>query len=490
MRKKEKILSILLGFLSFFLVDTLVVNALSTDGLIVPSSAQFYDNNNGSLTAKSTDLINNGGNDMFFMSDVFKVVANSSGGAIGFYLNEPLMSGYAYSLTVSVGATGCGYTRLSTVNRIGIGGSLNSASSAYQNGGNATIQFSDYSVTGTKSVSYVFTANQKGQYIVIPFTMNSTCNDVYYFYGYNISSLGYANNLTQSQIQTIINNNFNNISTAVQDSENSIKESISDTEDSINNTINDTFQDCPDNLLANVNWSSGYNFDIDGNLVSSSSHYYTNDYYTISSNVTYSIINGSSSAQGYLLLYDKDKNFLDYWGVRDRSFTTIEDVAYFRISTLDKSVILYKGTDYSCKNKIDSTNEKLDDVNSSIKETNDTLNDDDTTDSTNKANEFFSGFTTETFGLTSIITAPLTLIGSITSSTCSPLSLDIPFLSKNNKLNLPCMSSIYKDNFGSFLTIYQTITFGIVAYWVCVRIFALVKEFKNPDEDRIEVLDL
>ena len=123
------------------------------------------------------------------------------------------------------------------------------------------------------------------------------------------------------------------------------------------------------------------------------------------------------------------------------------------------------------------------------KKTNETLTDDDVGDSTNKANEFFSGFTTDTFGLTSIITAPLTLIGSITSSTCSPLGLKVPFV-ENKTLNLPCMSSIYQQHFGSFLTIYQTITFGIIAYWVCVRIFALVKDFKNPDTDKVEVLDL
>lgn len=141
-------------------------------------------------------------------------------------------------------------------------------------------------------------------------------------------------------------------------------------------------------------------------------------------------------------------------------------------------------------NQNQQTNERLDNVNSSIKETNDILNDDDTSESVNEANSFFSGFSTDTFGLTSIITSPLTLIGSITSSTCSPLSLKIPFLEDNNTLNLPCMSSIYEENFGSFLTIYQTITFGITAYWVCVRIFALVKDFKNPEEDKIEVLDL
>lgn len=143
------------------------------------------------------------------------------------------------------------------------------------------------------------------------------------------------------------------------------------------------------------------------------------------------------------------------------------------------------------------TNEKLDDLNSNQQQTNDkldnlnsNLNDSDTSEATNSASDFFNGFTTDTFGLTSIITSPLTLIGSITSSTCSPLSLEVPFLTKNNKLNLPCMSSIYEENFGSFLTIYQTITFGIVAYWVCVKIFALVKEFKNPDSDKVEVLDL
>lgn len=141
------------------------------------------------------------------------------------------------------------------------------------------------------------------------------------------------------------------------------------------------------------------------------------------------------------------------------------------------------------KQEISGMKEEQKKTNEELKKTNDTLNNDDVTDSTNKANEFFNGFSTDTFGLTSIITAPLELIASITSSTCSPLGLQFPFV-ENKTLNLPCMSSIYQQHFGSFLTIYQTITFGIIAYWVCVRIFALVKDFKNPDTDKVEVLDL
>jgi len=82
----------------------------------------------------------------------------------------------------------------------------------------------------------------------------------------------------------------------------------------------------------------------------------------------------------------------------------------------------------------------------------------------------------------------LSLISKITSSSCSPLVLPLPYIDK--ELTLPCMGTIYSNYFGSFLSIYQVITFGIVSYWVLVRIFNLVKDFKNPDHDEIEVLDL
>lgn len=132
-------------------------------------------------------------------------------------------------------------------------------------------------------------------------------------------------------------------------------------------------------------------------------------------------------------------------------------------------------------NNNQETQDKLDNIT-------DNITDDNVTESNTEYSNFFSGFTTNTHGLTSIITAPLSLIGSITSSSCSPLGLPLPFI--NETLTLPCLSTIYSTYFGNFFTIYQTITFGIIAYWVIVRIFSLVKDFKNPDHDEIEVLDL
>lgn len=127
------------------------------------------------------------------------------------------------------------------------------------------------------------------------------------------------------------------------------------------------------------------------------------------------------------------------------------------------------------------TNQKIDDLNNNITSS-------DTTEASNSADEFFSGFESDDFGLSSIITAPLNLIKSITSSTCTPIGFKAPFV--DQKVTLPCMNAIYREHFGSFLTIYQTITFGMIAYWVSVKIFFMVKGFKDPDSDRIEVLDL
>lgn len=120
--------------------------------------------------------------------------------------------------------------------------------------------------------------------------------------------------------------------------------------------------------------------------------------------------------------------------------------------------------------------------------TQDTITDDNVSGATKDASDFFSSFTTNTHGLTGIITAPLTAIQSLTSSVCEVLVLPLPFVNEN--LTLPCMRAIYIDNFGAFMTLYDTITLGIISYWIMVRIFALVKDFKNPDHDEIEVMDL
>lgn len=183
-----------------------------------------------------------------------------------------------------------------------------------------------------------------------------------------------------------------------------------------------------------------------------------------------------------------------------RLFNETSYYTYMRIlSVFGSDTLSYAdieaGQNEAIQQQQNEANQKLNDINNSIKnqteeqkKTNDTLKDDNTQGAQDSAGSFFNDFTTDTHGLTAIITAPLSLISKITSASCSPLVIPLPFVDKD--LTLPCMGAIYSQYFGSFLSIYQVITFGIIAYWVCVRIFNLVKDFKNPDHDEIEVLDL
>lgn len=103
-------------------------------------------------------------------------------------------------------------------------------------------------------------------------------------------------------------------------------------------------------------------------------------------------------------------------------------------------------------------------------------------------NSFFSDFQSDSHGLSGIITAPIRLLNSLSSSTCSPLIFPLPFV--NNNVSLPCMSSIYSSYFPTFLTLYQLITTGLIGYWVLIKLFGHVKGMQDPKDDRIEVLDL
>lgn len=136
--------------------------------------------------------------------------------------------------------------------------------------------------------------------------------------------------------------------------------------------------------------------------------------------------------------------------------------------------------------KLDESNKKQDETNKKLGDLNDTLNDNDV-DSTS-SNSFFGNFNDDDHGLSSIITAPLSFIKNLTSQSCTPISFKIPFV--DNTFQFPCFSTYYNKHFGTVFTLYQTIIFGIVSYYICIQIYGLVKGFKDPDNDRIEVLEL
>lgn len=268
-------------------------------------------------------------------------------------------------------------------------------------------------------------------------------------------------------------------------------------QDEIKDTIKDELNSCrPSVNLFNKNSNNIY---YDGRLNTTGQAfgeygYFISEFISVVPGKTYTKNSPSADAYHRVAFYSFNgtDGFISY--TNNNTFTVPEGAYYLRFSgkldeiettQLQEGSVSTKYEPYGeeiCINKIDETNNQLGDLNNS-------LNNSNTSGATNDASNFFSNFTTDTFGLTSIITAPLSLINSITSSSCSILRLPLPYL-ENEYLELPCMNTIYTRYFGSFFNIYQTITFGIVAYWVIVRIFNQVKDFKNPDHDEIEVLDL
>lgn len=145
--------------------------------------------------------------------------------------------------------------------------------------------------------------------------------------------------------------------------------------------------------------------------------------------------------------------------------------------------------------KLDEISGKLIDVNENLEQTNQKLEDiysditnNDISGSQNTANGFFDNFTDNDYGLSSIITIPLSSIQKITNSTCSPINIPVPFTNKN--ISLPCMGTLYQQNVPVLLNIWQVVSFGIISYAIIVDIFAMVKKFKDPNDDKLEVMDL
>jgi hypothetical protein len=108
--------------------------------------------------------------------------------------------------------------------------------------------------------------------------------------------------------------------------------------------------------------------------------------------------------------------------------------------------------------------------------------------SASQISDLMSSFSLPSQPVSSIITIPITTIATITTKTCTPLSLPLPFV--NRSIILPCMTDIYINNFGAFFVLYQVITTAVISYYVIVNLFMHVKNFQSPKKDQIEVFRL
>lgn len=129
----------------------------------------------------------------------------------------------------------------------------------------------------------------------------------------------------------------------------------------------------------------------------------------------------------------------------------------------------------------------VDEVKEETKKTNDTLNDDDTTEADGKISGFFNEFNDNSHGLTAIITAPLNAVNAMLSTTCTAPTATY----KGSTFSLPCGSILWnQEGAESFKTFINLIYGGLVCYGILKSLFKDVNDLKNPDNDRVDVMDL
>lgn len=494
MVKEKRILSYFIGWLILgFIVCFVGVNKIFA--LQNNNGIWFYDNLGTSVTEVETTYT-----EAIDISEaIFSTTANSYGGLVVIQLDKPLIKDHIYTLFLNVGAeSNGGSTMLSTKNCLGASNSKNGSVNEYLNC-SITPKYSQYvGVTTDKGrgIYYTFISNTNGAYLAIPYTTEFTCTKcLQYSYGYNINDAGDSNNLSQEEVNTIINNQTTIIQNDITNMQESISNDLDDMESAIvdsnketQEVIKDQFNTCRDsvNLLNLGTLIKGYVDLSNGILITQNNSY---SYYfktsdlpntiTISSkngnrsNITYwntlPTIGGQANIYGYPI-YDSNIRTLEI----NKNYEYI--LIQFSYNLIPEEIQVQSGsvaTEYEkpgekvCTNKIDDTNDKLDNLTGAIT---------DSSSPNTGALENSAGWL-PAGPLDSILNLPLTMLNSLTNSlgkTCSPLNLTLPYVNKN--IQIPCLSTIFAQITGvnGLWTWVGTIASVLILYNYLLNLYAWV----------------
>lgn len=124
----------------------------------------------------------------------------------------------------------------------------------------------------------------------------------------------------------------------------------------------------------------------------------------------------------------------------------------------------------------------------SQEKTNDTIKDDNVDSSSNQGSSFFNDFDSGDEGsLTDIVSLPLDYVQHLNDS-CQPFTIPTGNL---GDISIPCLSSIWSStSFSGIIKTASLIINGIICYKLLSSLFLFFKELKDPDDDKVEVMNL
>lgn len=141
-------------------------------------------------------------------------------------------------------------------------------------------------------------------------------------------------------------------------------------------------------------------------------------------------------------------------------------------------------------NQITNQNETIINQNQQLIEssnkTNDTLKDDNVDEANSKASDFFNNFTDQDHGgISGIVKAPLVAFNAMLKDTCTPLTATY----EGKEISLQCGTEFW-GQLGALKTFINLTYGGILCYLIAVKLFKLVNNLKDPNNDKVEVMDL
>lgn len=180
------------------------------------------------------------------------------------------------------------------------------------------------------------------------------------------------------------------------------------------------------------------------------------------------VVNGFDQAVGQVFVQTSPLNYSNFHKFVSTNLTVQTAQVYEQQQTNDKQ--------QQTNDKLDQTNDKLEDLNKNLK-----------SDEIDDNSGFFSNFSSSDHGLAGIITSPLRAINKLTS-VCQPVSFNV----LDEPIELPCGDTLFwnKEGVQSFKLIWNILVGGPILFLLLKKLFKVVENLKNPDDDRIEVLDL
>lgn len=472
---KEK--KILMNYLLYFLVFI----GICIIGISRPLAATIkaiYPTNNFSQNANNYLKLNESGT--FGITNTNLTIQGQSYG-FNFFMQENVVLNKTYTIVITFMADDLRSDFQNNYVHVNVGSGSTSASVAI-------VSITRNNPTGySTTLTIKFNPLTTGDYIQV----NIISDGPPYAVLTGVSTYGIKNvSLDSSQdTQDIINNqnqNTQDIINAQQSSSSLIINSQQSSASSIMENQNQNTQDLIDSQyscntqtlnLNNVDSNNTKYVNSSGNTVNSSALKLTN-YIRIVNNQSYTINLGYTMGNPAYCLYDKDKvkiSCTNYNSQQEITFNSGE-AEYIRLSLRNESNRTHSLTGYIClKDSEQQTN--------AINDLNDSVNSDDIDSSS--ASSFFSNFTDNTHGLSGVVSAPLVAINAMLNNQCSPLTATW----KETTVSLPCGYDFWSrmTGFQQFLNIALD---GLLCYRILVKIFKLVEKFKNPNDDRVEVMDL